>query len=225
MSPGSVRPRGCRDASVCRDASGELTASTAAANALNTRAGGFDWQPLTGRRCRPSTAGLEAKEASSARARRQQSAPSTAAPHDPRHVLGAGRLPRPRPGCIATSYLFSCRQPHQAHPCVAPRSICASVHALGSGARRGSHARRNSKTESRIRPAKEHAKSAECASKTVRVRDKCTSISRTCCRGRAKLTFRTTFGVSLGGWHEGPAASIVWVLALGGGSAASARAQ
>ena len=111
MSPGSVRPRGCRDASVCRDASGELTASTAAANALNTRAGGFDWQPLTGRRCRPSTAGLEAKEASSARARRQQSAPSTAAPHDPRHVLGAGRLPRPRPGCIATSYLFSCCQP------------------------------------------------------------------------------------------------------------------
>eukprot|EP00964_Phaeocystis_antarctica_P040921 scaffold23417_cov71-Phaeocystis_antarctica.AAC.8 len=69
--------------------------------------------------------------------RKQQSAPSTAAPHGPRQ---------------ATSYFFSCCRLHQAYPCVAPHSFCASAHAHGSGARHGSRARRSSKTESRIQP-------------------------------------------------------------------------
>ena len=129
------------------------------------------------------------------RAREEQSSPS---------CRGAAVLRKQQhPRLVLVAQLFSCRR---LHPCVAPHSICAAAHAHGSGARRVSRARRKSKMESRIRPAKEHAKAAK--RKQARcglVRDlACTWNSRTSfCRGCAKLTFRTTAGVSLGARRDG----------------------
>ena len=129
------------------------------------------------------------------RAREQQSPPSS---------RGAAVLRAQQHPCLVlVAQLSSCRR---LHPCVAPHSICAAAHAHGSGARRVSRARWNSKMESRIRPAKEHAKAAE--RKQARcglVRDlACTWNSRTSfCRGCAKLTFRTTAGMSLGARRDG----------------------
>jgi len=84
------------------------------------------------------------------RAREEQSPPSCRGAE----VLRAQQHPR----LVLVAQLFSCRR---LHPCVAPHSICAAAHAHGSGARRVSRARWNSKMESRIRPAKEHAKAAK----------------------------------------------------------------